>query len=165
MPLMPVAGSPPNSKASACPVWTPILTTSTQPGPGPMSKSNGATPDKAAAVIRNSGIMEGSFTFSFKPEMREGMRRAAPDMQHMITLSLARNVSVARTVFGADLIEIEPAECQPALIAAARASGLGIMGYYEGRDARVFERYFDAGLDYINHDHLDVALSVLEARS
>jgi len=48
------------------------------------------------------------------------------------------------------------------VIAAARAVGLEIMGYTESNDPSIFLRYVEAGLDYINHDYLDVALSVLE---
>ena len=117
--------------------------------------------EKAAAIIREAGMIDACFTFSFKPEMRAAMRRAAPDMRHMITLSIARNMSVAHRYYGADMIEIEPAEFCPAVIAAARAAGLEIMGYYEGEDRNVFRAYAEAGLDYINHDHLDIALSVL----
>lgn len=118
--------------------------------------------ETCAAILRETGMMKTSFTFSFKPEMRVGMRQAAPDLRQMITLSLARNVSVARSLFGADLIEIEAAECQPSVIEAARAAGLEIMGYTESDDPAIFRRYVVAGLDYINHDHLDVALPVLE---
>ena len=119
---------------------------------------------RCAAILRDAGMTDACFTFSFKPEMRLAMRDAAPDLRQMITLSIARNVSVARALFGASLIEIEAAECQPAIIEAARAEGLEIMGYTESSDADLFRRYRDAGLDYINHDHLDVALSVLEDR-
>jgi len=117
---------------------------------------------RCAAILRDTGMIDACFTFSFKPEMRQAMRAAAPDLRQMITLSIARNVSVARSLFGASLIEIEAAECQPAIIEPARAEGLEIMGYTASSDAEVFRRYRDAGLDYINHDHLDVALSVLE---
>ncbi|MEO1276164.1 MAG: glycerophosphodiester phosphodiesterase family protein, partial [Pseudomonadota bacterium] len=90
--------------------------------------------DACAAILRETGMMEASFTFSFKPEMRAAMRAAAPNLRQMITLSLARNVSVARSLFGADLIEIEASECQPAVIEAARGKGLEIMGYTESDD-------------------------------
>lgn len=119
--------------------------------------------DACAAILRETGMVEASFTFSFKAEMRAAMRAAAPELRQMITLSLARNVSVARSLFGADLIEIEAAECQPAVVEAARAAGLGIMGYTQSDDPAIFRRFAEAGLDYINHDHLDVALRVLEA--
>jgi glycerophosphoryl diester phosphodiesterase len=117
---------------------------------------------RCASILRDTGMTEACFSFSFKPEMRQAMRAAAPDLRQMITLSIARNVSVAKSLFGASLIEIEAAECQPAIIEAARTAGLEIMGYTESDDPQVFRRYRDAGLDYINHDHLDVALSVLE---
>jgi len=116
------------------------------------------------AILRDTGMINACFSFSFKPEMRAAMRTAAPDLRQMITLSIARNVSVARSLFGASLIEIDVAECQSAIIEAARAAGLEIMGYTDSDDPEVFRRYRDAGLDYINHDHLDMALSVLEER-
>lgn len=120
---------------------------------------------RCVAILRDTGMIDTCFTFSFKPEMRQAMRAAAPDLRQMITLSLARNVSVARSLFGASLIEIEASECQPAIIEAACAEGLEIMGYTESSDAHVFRSYRDAGLDHINLDHLDVALSVLEERA
>ena len=119
---------------------------------------------RCAAILRDTGMTDACFSFSFKPEIRAAMRDAAPDLRQMITLSIARNVSVARSLYGASLIEIEAAECQPAIIEAARAEGLEIMGYTESDDPEIFRRYVEAGLDYINHDHLDVALSVLEKR-
>ena len=118
--------------------------------------------DTCAAILRETGIIESCFSFSFKPEMRTAMRETAPDLRQMITLSIARNVSVARSLYRADLIEIEAAECQSSVIAAARAVGLEIMGYTKSNDPAIFLRYIEAGLDYINHDYLDVALSVLE---
>lgn len=120
--------------------------------------------DTCAAILRETGMTDRSFSFSFKPEMRNSLRDAAPDLRQMITLSLARNVSVARALFGADIIEIETAECQPAVVAAARAAGLEIMGYTQSDDPEIFRSYLAAGLDYINHDHLDVALGVLEGQ-
>lgn len=121
-------------------------------------------PHRAAAILRESGMMDSSFTFSFKDEMREGMRRAAPELRQMIILSMARNMSLVRSHFVADMVEIEASECRPGVVAAARDAGLEIMGYTESADRTVFEAYVEFGLDYINHDHLDVALSVLEAR-
>jgi glycerophosphoryl diester phosphodiesterase len=118
--------------------------------------------ETCAAILREAGMTEASFTFSFKPEMRESMRQAAPDLRQMITLSLARNVSVARSLFAADLIEIEATECEPTVIEAARAAGLEVMGYTETDDPAIFRRYVDVGADFINHDHLDVAIRVLE---
>ena len=118
--------------------------------------------DTCASILHETGMIDSCFTFSFKPEMRAAMRATAPDLRQMITLSIARNVSVARSLYEADLIEIEATECQPSVISAARAIGLEIMGYTECNDPAIFLRYVEAGLDYINHDHLDVAISVLE---
>ncbi len=116
-----------------------------------------------AGILRETGMMEDSFTFSFKPEMRASTRAAAPELRQMIILSIARTVSVARDLYGADLIEIVAHECTPGVIAAARAAGLEIMGYTESPAPQPFEVFAKAGVHYINHDYLDVALRVLEA--
>ncbi|RMF38880.1 MAG: glycerophosphodiester phosphodiesterase [Alphaproteobacteria bacterium] len=118
-------------------------------------------PDRAAAIIRDSGMMDRCFTFSFEAEMRAGMRRAAPEMRHMVTLTIARNVSVARSVHGASIVELVPGELRPGVVAAARAAGMEVMAFYEGRSPAVFRSFVEAGLDYINHDHLEVARAVL----
>ena len=120
--------------------------------------------ETVAGILRETGMMEASFTFSFKPEMRAAIRSAAPELRRMITLSIARNVSVARALFDADMIEVEVQECTSSVITAARQLGMEIMGYTESRDPDVFHRFAAAGLDYINHDHLDVALSALGVR-
>ena len=111
---------------------------------------------RAAGLIRESGIADEVFTFSFKPEMRDGMRRAAPDIRQVILLSLARNASVARSLYGADILELETEELSAATVEAARGLGLEVMGYYEGTDPSVFQRMFDLDIDYINHDHLEI---------
>lgn len=117
---------------------------------------------RCAAILREAGMIDNSFTFSFKREMRESMRSVAPDLRQMITLSVARNVTVALHYYKADMIEIEADECNESVIEAARALNLEIMGYTESDSPDIFRTYRDAGLDYINHDYLSVALQVLE---
>ena len=133
-------------------------------GAGAYVEIKWCTPETAAAVLRDTGMTDSAFTFSFKPEMRAGMRAAAPDLRQMITLSIARNVTVAKALFGADLLEIELQECTPGVIDSARRVGLEIMGYTESDDPDVFRHFAVAGVDYINHDHLEVALGVLGER-
>ena len=48
------------------------------------------------------------------------------------------------------------------MVAAARATGLAVMAYSESDDAAVFRNMCSLGVDYINHDHLDISLKVLE---
>ena len=131
-------------------------------GAGAYGEIKWCDPSRAAAVIREAGMVEASFTFSFKPEMREGMARQIPELRRMITLDIARNVSVAQSLHGAAMVEMEVANLNAATVASARAAGLEVMAYYDGDDAEVFRRFVAAGVDYINHDHLDVALGVLE---
>ena len=133
-------------------------------GAGAYVEIKWCNPDAAAAILRETGMTDSSFTFSFRPEMRAAMRAAAPDLRQMITMSIARNVSVARSLYGADMVEIEVSECTPGVVAAARTAGLEIMGYTESDETEVYQAFADAGLDYINHDHLEVALSVLGER-
>ncbi|MEO0989844.1 MAG: glycerophosphodiester phosphodiesterase family protein [Pseudomonadota bacterium] len=117
-------------------------------------------PTRAADLIRESGIADEVFTFSFKPEMRDGMRRAAPDIRQVILLSLARNASVASSLYGADILELETEELSAATVEAARRLGLEVMGYYEGTDPSVFQKMFDLDIDYINHDHLEITAAM-----
>ncbi|MEM8730240.1 MAG: hypothetical protein AAGF79_09995 [Pseudomonadota bacterium] len=46
-------------------------------------------------------------------------------------------------------------------IAAARAAGLEVMAYSESAAPQVFRQMIDLGIDYINHDHLDVTAALL----
>lgn len=119
---------------------------------------------RLAGVLHDTGMADRVFTFSFKPEMRAALLAEAPQVRRMITLSIARNVSVAREIHHADLIELEAAELQPAIVEAARAAGLGVMAYTQADDPALFARMCDLGLDFINHDHLQTCLGVLNAR-
>jgi glycerophosphoryl diester phosphodiesterase len=131
-------------------------------GAGAYVEIKWCTPDSAAAILRETGMMDHAFSFSFKPEMRAGMRAAAPDLRQMITLSIARTMGVARALHGADLIELQGPEICAPVVAAARAAGLAVMAYSESDDAGVFRNMRSLGVDYINHDHLDISLKVLE---
>ncbi len=134
-------------------------------GAGAYVEIKWCTPDTAAAILRETGMTEHAFCFSFKPEMRAGMRAAAPELRQMITLSIARNMGVARALHGADMIELAEDELCPPVVEAARAAGLDVMGYSESDDRTVFHKMCGLGVDYINHDQLDVSLSVLEEQT
>lgn len=134
-------------------------------GAGAYVEVKWCTPDTLAGILRETGMMAHVFGFSFKPEMRMGLREAAPELRQMVTLSIARNINVARTLFGAGMIELQGGElCEP-VVTAARAAGLDVMGYSESDDPAVFAAMCNLGVDYINHDHLNVSLKVLEGRS
>lgn len=134
-------------------------------GAGAYVEIKWCTPDRVAAVMRDSGMADRCFTFSFKPEMRAGLCDAAPEIRRMVTLSIARNMGVARALYRADLVELEPNELRPGVIAAARAEGLQVMAYSEGAQPAVFQRMLDLGVDYINHDHLEVTTQLLKDRA
>ncbi len=114
-----------------------------------------------AGILKETGMEDAVFTFSFKPEMRAALRQAAPHVRRMITLSIARTVTVAQEVYHADMVELEAEELQPAILDAARARGLEIMGYTEADDAGLFRKMTNLGVDYINHDHLETCLKAL----
>lgn len=119
-------------------------------------------PEKVARTIRAADMSEAIFWFSFKPEMRAGMRDAAPEMRQMITLGIARSPSVAKTVFGATMVEMEVGELTPSVIAASADLGLETMAYYEGTDTAIFETIARSGVDLVNLDHPDLYAAVEE---
>lgn len=112
-------------------------------------------------VLDDTAMAEHVFTFSFKPEMRAALKRGMPDVRRMIPLGIARNIGVAREVYGADMVELSPEELRPAVLDAARAAGMATMCYTQSDRPEVFETILAAGVDYLNHDHLDVAQSVI----
>ncbi|MGR3802947.1 glycerophosphodiester phosphodiesterase [Marinibacterium profundimaris] len=120
--------------------------------------------DRAAAIIREAGMQDRTFTFSFEAEMRAWMRRAAPEIRHMVISPIARNVSVARALHGADMIELHAESLRAPVVQAARDAGLQIMAYSNSDDPKVYRRMFDLGIDYINHDHLDLTNALRSER-
>lgn len=135
-----------------------------QQGAGAYVKIKWCDAAKAAAIIQQSGIEERCFTFSFKPEMRAAMRIEAPNLRQMITLSIARTMSVAKSLYGACLVELEPSELTPSVVAAARAAGLDIMAYCENAAPEIFTQMMELGVDYINHNHLEVTSRLIADR-
>ncbi|WP_421979498.1 glycerophosphodiester phosphodiesterase [Roseibium sp.] len=130
-------------------------------GAGAYVELKWCNPDTLAGTLRETCMMEHSFAFAHKPEMAIGLASAAPDLRTSILLSVARNVSVARSLYRADIIELEEAECTDAVVRAARAAGLEVIGYSESSTPAVFKSFADTHVDYINLDHLEVALKVL----
>ena len=118
-------------------------------------------PAKVRRTIVDLGMADDVFWYAHKPEMRDAMRAVAPELRHMVTLAIARSPSVAQTVFGAGLLEMEVDELRDAVLDACRALGLGTMAYYEGTDAAVFRRMAASGVDLVNIDHPDLLLTAV----
>jgi hypothetical protein len=83
----------------------------------------------------------------------------------MITLGMAGTPAGARADHDASILEIRPDDTDRALVERAEALGLEVMGYYDGDDPSVFAAYLDAGVHYLNLDHLDVAGKLLGHRA
>lgn len=113
-------------------------------------------PQKVARLVRDLGMVDDVFYFSFRPEMRAAMCDAAPEFRQMITLSIARLPSVAKSVFRATMVELEVQELQPSVLAACRKAGLEIMAYYDGNDEATFAEISGCDIDYINLDYPDI---------
>ena len=113
-------------------------------------------PSKVANLVRDLGMSDDIFYFSFKPEMRLAMREAAPDIRHMITLEIAGSPSVAKSVFWASMIEMQVDELTPGVMQSCRDLDLATMAYYEGTDRLVFQRIAESGVDLVNLDHPDL---------
>lgn len=113
-----------------------------------------------AELLRRTGTMDQSFTFSFNPEIRAGMREAAPDLRKMVNWSVTDDPTVAQSEHGAAIYETEMPALSEDLVKRTHDLGMEIMVYYEGADPVKFRHAIEWGVDYINLDELELFLSV-----
>lgn len=116
--------------------------------------------EAVAEVLRRTGTMDQSFTFSFDPEIRAGMRSAAPELRKMVNWSVTDDPATARRDHAASIYETEMAALSQDLVARTHDLGMEIMVYYEGAEPAEFRRVIEWGVDYINLDELELFLSV-----
>ncbi|MCZ4431087.1 glycerophosphodiester phosphodiesterase family protein [Agrobacterium sp. SOY23] len=114
-------------------------------------------PVKLAALVRDLGMVDDTFYFSFSAQMRDGLHAAAPEFRKMITLDMAKSPSLAGPLHHASILEITPAQMmRPGLVDTCRAAGLDVMVYYGGDDPATHLEIAGAGVDYINLDRPDL---------
>lgn len=116
--------------------------------------------DAVTELLRRTGTMDQSFTFSFNPEIRAGMRKSAPELRKMVNWSVTDDPAAAQRDHGAVIYETEIAALTQDLVARTHDLGMEIMVYYEGADPADFRRVIEWDIDYINLDELELFLSV-----
>lgn len=129
-------------------------------GAGAFVEVKWASPDKVACIVRDAALPD-AILWSPSAILRDALRAAAPDLPHLVRAREARNVSMARDLFGGSVFEVIPEEMRAAVISAARAAGMPTMCYSEGAQPALFRAMIDLGIDYINHDHLEVTTNLL----
>ncbi len=113
-------------------------------------------PQKVADLVRDLGMVDETFYFSFSQMMREGLHAVAPEFRKMITLNIAKSPAMARDLFHASLVEMTPAQMQvPGLLDHCRALGLETMVYTNSGAPAVHQAILAAKLDYVNLDHTE----------
>lgn len=115
-------------------------------------------PLKLATLVRDLGMVEETFYFSFSEQMRFGLHAVAPEFRKMITLNIAQCPSLAPALFHASIIEMTPAQMRvPQLLQVCRDSGLQTMVYTNSPAPAEHAEIHAAGLDYVNLDHPDIS--------
>ncbi|MCW0000264.1 glycerophosphodiester phosphodiesterase family protein [Pararhizobium sp. YC-54] len=114
-------------------------------------------PVRLAALVRDLGMVDETFYFSFSAQMRDGLHAVAPEFRKMITLDMAKSPSLAGPLHHASILEITPAQMiRPGLVDTCRTAGLEVMVYYGGDDPATHIEIAGAGVDYINLDRPDL---------
>lgn len=116
--------------------------------------------EAVAEILRQTGTMAQSFTFSFDPDIRAGMQRAAPELRKMVNWSVTDDPAVAQRDHHAAIYEAEIAALSQDLVKRTHDLGLELMIYYEGADPTDFRKMIEWGVDYVNLDELEVCLAV-----
>ena len=116
--------------------------------------------EAVAEVLERTGTMAQSFTFSFDPEMRAGMHRAAPQMRKMVNWSVTDDPAIAQRDHHASIYETQITALSQDLVNRTHDLGMEIMVYYEGADPADFRRIIEWDVDYINLDELELFLSI-----
>ncbi|WP_282606668.1 glycerophosphodiester phosphodiesterase family protein [Pelagibius sp. Alg239-R121] len=111
-------------------------------------------------VLKRTGTMAQSFTFSFDSKMRDGMHRAAPEMRKMVNWSVTDDPAVAQNDHYASIYETQISALSQDLVDRTHDLGMEIMVYYEGKDPADFRKMIEFGIDYVNLDALELFLSI-----
>jgi glycerophosphoryl diester phosphodiesterase len=114
-------------------------------------------PLKVATLVRDLGMVDETFYFSFSKEMRDGIHTIAPEFRKMITLDMAKSPSLAMPLHHASILEMTPAQMAvPGMLDTCRGLALEVMVYYGGDDLAVHRAIAETKPDYINLDRPDL---------
>lgn len=123
-------------------------------------------PEEIIALIRRFGLSDRAFVWCGDDTWLEEFRKLAPDLQVKANVRDLATLSMAHERFGANIVEIDPANVSEPLRATCRTLGIKTMIYARGRDAELYRQVLAWDVDLVNLDHADLFLQVqAEAQS
>ncbi len=111
---------------------------------------------EVARLIKEIGIENRCFTFSFNAHMREQMLLHAPKIRRMIHWSTAGSTQAARDQHFAEIVEFHEHDFDPQNILECKKSGLEVMFYTDKPDVLRFQKALELQMDFVNIDHIKV---------
>lgn len=113
-----------------------------------------------ARLLNRLDVVEQCFSFSFDPEMRDAIHKAAPGLRKMVNWSVTDDPAEAQSQHHASIYETQITALSRDLVDRTHELGMEIMVYYEGNSVADFQRMIEFGIDYINLDELELFQSV-----
>lgn len=107
-----------------------------------------------AKVVRELGIAEQCFTFSFDPEMRQQMHHNIPEVRRMIHWNDAGSAEDAIHTHHASIVEFHRDAFNAERVRSCQALGLEVMFYSDQADHERFQAALDLQLNFVNIDYI-----------
>jgi len=117
-----------------------------------------AYPEFVADAIRSAGLQDRAFTYSETASLRERMRAVAPWLKRMVNWRDLENLTDAHDREDAQILEFHAEDMTLRRLEKARAMGLEVMVHTPRLDTSAFSAALEAGVDYLNIDHVDLAV-------
>ncbi len=106
-------------------------------------------------LVRDLGIEDRCFTFSFDPAMREQMFLHAPGIRRMILWIAAGSVQSAIGQHQASIVEFHDFDFDTRKIVECQEAGLEVMYYTDRQDLPRFQEALDLEMDFVNIDEIE----------
>lgn len=118
-----------------------------------------ADPCRVRDMLRDHGLLDQAWTFSFDERIRAETMTRVPDFKRMCLLRHVGSVERALEI-GASYIEFYEDDLDADIAAHARSEGLITQMYYGGDDPEVFRKAVQAGIEQMNIDAVDLFRAV-----
>lgn len=112
-----------------------------------------ADPVVVRDMLAAEGLLQTGWTFSFDPEIRAATRVKTPDFRRMVLFEHVGSVQAAVRE-GAAILEFHKGDLKPDLVEEAKAANLITQLFYDGKEALVFAKAVELGIDQMNIDHV-----------
>ncbi|WP_417684205.1 glycerophosphodiester phosphodiesterase [Roseibium sp.] len=119
-----------------------------------------ADPALVRDMLRERGLLETGWTFSFDPAIRADVRARVPDFRLMVLFEHVGKVSEA-VALGASILEFHPDTMSAERVSEAHEAGLVTQIFYAGSDPDVFKAAIAYGIDQYNIDDVDTLRRVM----